>query len=85
MGVRPDGNAEGPSKSEVGNLQISGAGDEEVLWLEIPVEDTRSVAKSQAAQELEQEPLDVRFWNAMLLQVQQFLEVVLHILKPLAE
>ena len=30
MGVRPDGNAEGPSKSEVGNLQISGGGDEEI-------------------------------------------------------
>jgi hypothetical protein len=81
MGVRPDGDAEGTRKSKIGDLQIAGAGDEEVLRLEVPVQDTRSVAKSDATQELQQEPLDMRFWNAMLLHVQQLLEVVLHKLK----
>ena len=52
MRISPDGNAEGPGQAEVGQLDVSAVVDEQVLWLQIPVEYSVNVTVGDALQQL---------------------------------
>jgi len=54
VGVDPDGNPEGPSETKVGQFDDSFVVDEEVLGLQVPVEDSATVAEVDALQDLVQ-------------------------------
>lgn len=57
MGIGPHWDTEGPGKTEVGQLQIVALIDQEILWLEIPMEDAMRVTVKQSRCELVSESL----------------------------
>lgn len=55
VGVSVAGHTLGARQAEVGQLELAGAADEQVLRLDVAVQHAAPVAVGQAAQQLEQE------------------------------
>jgi hypothetical protein len=83
VGVGADGDAESAGESEIGKFEIAVTIDKKVLGLQIAVKNSVGVAKSNSAEHLVQERLDLHGGKAAgcLMLVHVLLEVVLEKLK----
>ena len=59
MGVGAEGDAEGAGEAEVGEFEVAGGVDEEVLGLQVAVQDAVGVAVVDSGEELGGEFLDL--------------------------